>query len=314
MSLSKVYIVYKIVYKKLTVLTSFLSSLPTIPYLFQYKKMLFFVISAIALSFSSALASQSWPSDFPAPKNFKAFPSRDQCRLEVVFERDDRDYDYYAFGLYENAATPIWLRALEKADFTKWPITVVNGSAAEDRGEYAIEETLTTFTPLIVDICPKEANGGKFLNKVIVKAIEGGDGTPSGKTAWQSDVFEVKGHVIPIGGVKITNVTATQQTDYKSIHGEEPPADVYVEWELHSYKAKHIEGFYVHVGPLTADDKHIQSQFISGGNSTHTIVTIENYGKPDVQRKLYAAVSIKTKQGAFTDTATCPRQPVVIYK
>lgn len=274
-----------------------------------------FRFSNIALTFSSALATQSWPSGgFDAPKNFKAFPSRDQCRLQVVFERDDRDYDYFVFGLYENAASPVWLPATETADFTKWPITVVNGSAAEDRGEYPVgEESLTTFTPLMVNICSKAAQGSRFLGKVLVKATTGGGGVP-GMLAWQSDVIQVAGHPVPVGGVKIINVKATQQSNYRSIHGEEPPADVLVEWQLNSYKAEHIEGYYVHVGPLTSDSKHVQAIFVKGGNATNTTVTIEAYGKPDTGNKVYAAVSIKTKKGAFTDTATCPQQPVIIYK
>ncbi|MCO5613790.1 hypothetical protein L7F22_068068 [Adiantum nelumboides] len=211
----------------------------------------------------------------------------------------------------------MWLPAFERADFSKYPITVVNGTASEDWGEYRLSEgAFTTFTPLMVNICPKEANGNKFLNQVIVKAIKPGDGTgtPSGQVVWQSEVIPVKGHPVPVGGVTITNVTVTQQTDYKSIHGEEPPADVYVEWELHSYKAKHIEGFYVHVGPLTSDDKHIQAKFVKGGSATKTTVTIEAYGKPDVKQNVFAAVSIKTKKGAFTDPASCPQKPVIIYK
>ncbi|PWN35348.1 uncharacterized protein FA14DRAFT_189328 [Meira miltonrushii] len=275
---------------------------------------LVFLLSAVSLTFSSALAAQSWPpGGFDAPKNFKAFPSRDRCRLQVVFEREDRDYDYFVFGIYENAASPVWLPATEYADFTKWPITVVNGTAAEDRGEYPVSEgSLYTFTPLMVNICPKDAHGSKFLNKVFVKATTGGGGVP-GKLAWQSDLIPVEGHPVPIGGVEITKVTATQEKDYNAIHGEEPPADVLVQWQLHSYKANDVEGFYVHVGPLTSDSKHIQAKFVKGGHATNATVTIEAYGKPDVGNTVYAAVSIKTKQGSFTDTASCPQQPVKIY-
>lgn len=272
-------------------------------------------ISTLALSCSSVLSAQSWPlKGWAAPKNFKAFPSRDKCRLEVVFERDDREYDYYVFGQFEKAASPVWLPALERADYTKWPISVVNGTASEDRGAYPVGEgSFTTFTPLVVNLCPKDIKGNKFLGEVFVKATAAGNGTP-GKLAWQSDLFKVQGKPIPIGGVKITGVTVRQQDDHKSIHGEEPPADVKVQWELHNYDPKNVEGFFVHVGPLTSDDKHLQAKWVKGANVKNATVTIENYGKPDVQRKVYTTVTIKTKQGSFTDPATVPQQPVVIYK
>lgn len=208
------------------------------------------------------------------------------CNVEIVFKRDIRDgkYDYYTFGQFSSGEQYLPQTVIQ--DDTVQPFTVVNATAAGQRGAYDLSNGYSLL-PFKITPCYTKAKGQ--ASSFIVKAFQRGQGPTNAKPIWTSDPFSViKNHIAPMGG-GVNRLSATNKG-----------GKITVQWIT---DATDIAGFFVIVGE--SGSTKLYSKFISDPAARSADIPIAGNGNT-----FAATVNLQDKEGAVVNPTSCSQVAV----